>query len=64
MEVLPKISKLREIFKGQIEVDGGITDVNAQSVIESGADILVAGSYIFKSKNKKRAIERLKKCRK
>ena len=30
-----------------IEVDGGITDITAKRVIEAGANILVAGSYVF-----------------
>ena len=35
----------------KIEVDGGINDTNAKKIIESGADILVVGSYLFKAKN-------------
>ena len=58
--VLPKIEELRKIFKGIIEVDGGITDKTAPLVLDKGADMLVAGSYIFKAKNRKKAIERLK----
>ncbi len=34
-----------------IEVDGGVTMDNAAKLIEAGADVLVAGSYVFKSKN-------------
>jgi len=62
--VVDKIKHLRRIFKKDIEVDGGITDETAPLVVAAGANILVAGSYIFKSKSKKRAIERLKKCAK
>ncbi|MBU1088118.1 MAG: ribulose-phosphate 3-epimerase [Candidatus Omnitrophica bacterium] len=58
--VLPKISRLRKIFKGIIEVDGGITDQTAPLVVANGADMLVAGSYVFKAKNRARAIERLR----
>lgn len=57
---LPKIEKLRKIFKKDIEVDGGITDSTAGSVISAGADILVSGSYLFKAKNKVNAIKRLR----
>jgi ribulose-phosphate 3-epimerase len=32
----------------QIQVDGGVSDQNAKSLIEAGADNLVAGSYVFK----------------
>ncbi|MFH1062448.1 MAG: ribulose-phosphate 3-epimerase [Candidatus Omnitrophota bacterium] len=59
-EVLPKISQLRKIFPGIIEVDGGITEQTAALVVANGADMLVAGSYVFKSPNRAKAIERLK----
>jgi ribulose-phosphate 3-epimerase len=55
-----KIEQLRSIFKGDIAVDGGINDVNAKEVIQAGADILAAGSYIFRSNNCKEAIRRLR----
>lgn len=42
-----------------IEVDGGINDRTAKEVIEKGANILVAGSYIISSDNYKEAIESL-----
>lgn len=59
-EVLPKIKKLRSLFKGEIEVDGGVNDKNALLLIDAGVDILVAGSYIFGAKNPKEAIARLR----
>ena len=43
-----------------IEVDGGVTIRNAKKLIECGADILVSGSHIFKSKNPKEIISKLK----
>ena len=43
-----------------IEVDGGIKDTNAKNIINAGANILVAGSYIFSNKDYKKAIESLK----
>ncbi len=43
-----------------IEVDGGVNDTNAFSLIESGADILVSGSYLFEG-NMKDKIERVKR---
>ncbi len=58
--VIPKIKQLRKIFKGIIEVDGGITDITAPEVVECGADMLVAGSFVFKSKNRANAIRKLK----
>ena len=47
-----KVANLKEMIikKGsstQIEVDGGVTDQNARRLVESGADILVAGSFVF-----------------
>ena len=57
---VPKIKQLRSIFKKDISVDGGINDKTAKSVIDAGANILVAGSYIFRSNNVRRAIERIR----
>ena len=42
-----------------IEVDGGINKQTAKQCIEAGVDILVAGSYIFKSNNRKALIEEI-----
>ncbi|HAZ11113.1 MAG: hypothetical protein A2047_04370 [Omnitrophica bacterium GWA2_41_15] len=61
--VLPKIKTLRKIYSGDIEVDGGINDKNARSIIDAGANILVAGSYFFGAKDKKEAVEKLRKGR-
>lgn len=44
----------------RIEVDGGITLENAQAVVEAGADVLVAGSTVFKSADPKKTIRQLK----
>ena len=43
-----------------IEVDGGVTIDNAKKLIECGADILVSGSHVFKAKNPKEIISKLK----
>ncbi len=61
---LSKIEALRKecIRRGletDIQVDGGITDVTAPLVVGAGANVLVAGSYVFK-KDKKEAIDSLK----
>jgi len=58
--VLPKIKQLRRLFKGDIAVDGGINDKTARQVVKAGANVLAAGSYIFKAKNYKEAIRRLR----
>jgi ribulose-phosphate 3-epimerase len=64
-DVLQKIKKAKELIdktgkKIYLEVDGGINDKNAKSVIENGANVLVAGNYVFTSKNYKKAIESIK----
>jgi ribulose-phosphate 3-epimerase len=59
-DCLRKIEDLRKIFKKDIEVDGGINDMTARDVIKAGANALVAGSYIFGSKNYASAIDKLR----
>jgi len=60
-EVLVKIKSLREIWPdGNIEVDGGITPTTAIMTIKAGANLICAGTYIFGSKNIKKAIEELR----
>lgn len=56
-----KIRQLREIFKKDISVDGGINDLTAKLVKDAGANILAAGSYIFGAKNTKKAINSLRR---
>ena len=60
-----KVSKLRQMANDQglnthIEIDGGVTSANAKKLIDAGADVLVAGSFIFKSKNPTQTIAELK----
>jgi ribulose-phosphate 3-epimerase len=43
-----------------IEIDGGVTNKNAKQLKEAGADVLVAGSYVFKSDNQLETIKNLK----
>ncbi|MDB9775200.1 ribulose-phosphate 3-epimerase [Vicingaceae bacterium] len=43
-----------------IEIDGGVSDKNAAELVACGADVLVAGSYVFGSKNPETTIEGLK----
>lgn len=60
--VLPKIRDLRKKApKIDIEVDGGINDKTAKEAIKAGANILVAGSYIFSAPNRISAIDRLRR---
>ena len=56
-----KIAALRELKpKLDIEVDGGINAETAKLCIEAGANILVAGSYIFGAKDRRKAIQSLR----
>ena len=43
-----------------IEIDGGVTDKNAEKLIQLGANVLVAGSFVFKSTDPKSTILKLK----
>lgn len=44
----------------QIEIDGGVTPENAEDLVRAGANILVAGSAVFKSPDPKKTIQELK----
>ena len=58
--VLPKIKEAGEFYSGDIEVDGGINNKNVRSVIDAGANIIVAGSYFFSAKDPKEAVKILR----
>jgi ribulose-phosphate 3-epimerase len=55
-----KIRQLRAIFVKDIAVDGGINNQTAKLVKQAGANILVAGSYIFGAKDVRQAINSLR----
>ena len=60
-----KVTALKELItrKGAntiIEIDGGVTNKNATQLASAGADVLVAGSYVFKSENPTKTIKDLK----
>lgn len=64
-ETMPKVKAIREEANKRnidlrIQVDGGIDDKTVTEATKNGADVLVAGSYIFKSQDRKAAIEKLK----
>ena len=64
-DMLPKVTELRQEIEKQglnvdIQVDGGVDDTTATLCKKAGANVLVAGSYIFKSPDVKKAIELLK----
>lgn len=60
-----KVRKLKEIITKNnastiIQIDGGVTNKNAKQLVEAGADVLVAGSYVFRSENPTETIQGLK----
>ncbi|MBK8515680.1 MAG: ribulose-phosphate 3-epimerase [Saprospiraceae bacterium] len=64
-QTIDKIRKLREMILVKnlptlIEIDGGIGLQNAESLLQAGADVLVAGSSVFKAGNPKLAVYALK----
>lgn len=60
-EVLEKISELRNCrYKGNIEIDGGVTIENASKIREYDVDIIVAGTAVFSAENENEAILKIK----
>ena len=60
-----KVEKLKSMIakaglETKIEIDGGVTSANAKKLIDAGADVLVAGSFVFKAKNPTQTIADLK----
>lgn len=62
IEKVKEINKFREEnnLRFRIEIDGGVNAENAQTLIDAGCDILVSGSYVYNSKDRKAAIKTLK----
>lgn len=61
-----KVSELRKMIdqsgsKALIQIDGGVNTENAKKLYDAGADVLVAGSSVFKSENPTQTIKDLKK---
>ena len=60
-----KIEKLKALIQRKnagtlIEIDGGVTDKNASQLVTAGANVLVAGNFVFKSENPIKTIADLK----
>lgn len=60
-----KVQQLKEIIVRNnattlIEIDGGVTDKNAADLVKAGADVLVAGSFVFNAADPIATIEKLK----
>ena len=61
-----KIERLKDLIIRKnastlIEIDGGVTNKNAKQLVEAGANILVAGSFVFKAENPSQTIADLKR---
>jgi ribulose-phosphate 3-epimerase len=61
-----KVEKLKALIHKKkastiIEIDGGVTSKNALQLVQAGADVLVAGSFVFTSENPTQTIQDLKK---
>jgi ribulose-phosphate 3-epimerase len=61
-----KVIQLKDLIeksgsKAVIEIDGGVNDENCPKLVAAGADVLVAGSFVFKSKDPLATISKLKK---
>jgi ribulose-phosphate 3-epimerase len=61
-EKVKQLAYLREASGASflIEIDGGVSTTNARKLLDAGADVLVAGSFIFKSDNPIKTIADLK----
>lgn len=62
-----KVKEVKELIETKktsclIEIDGGVTDKNASKLISCGADVLVAGSYVFGAPDPEAKIQLLKKA--
>jgi len=63
--ILDKTRRLRRLIaesgsQALIEIDGGVNDVTGRELAEAGADVLVAGNYVFAAENPAAAISLLK----
>jgi ribulose-phosphate 3-epimerase len=65
-QTIDKVKKLKAMIQAQglstiIEIDGGVNLETGKLLVDAGADALVAGSFVFKSKDPKATIAELKK---
>jgi ribulose-phosphate 3-epimerase len=64
-EVLEKVRLIKAIIDGcgkdiDLQIDGGVTEENVAEIKAAGANVIVAGSTVFKAANKAKAIANLK----
>jgi ribulose-phosphate 3-epimerase len=60
-----KVAELKSLIESRqssalIEIDGGVNQQNAKHLLEAGADVLVAGNFVFSASDPKEVIQRLK----
>jgi ribulose-phosphate 3-epimerase len=63
--VLDKVREIRGIIDGlgkdiDLEIDGGVTAENVEEIKKAGANVIVAGSAVFKAENRAEMIAKLK----
>lgn len=61
-QILPKIQEARDLFGPDVHlhVDGGVKKDNAREILDAGADVLVAGSFVYGASDMAEAIRSLK----
>ena len=59
---LEHVAKARAAFKGDIGVDGGIATATAPRAVAAGANVLVAGTFVFSARDRRAAIAALRKA--
>ena len=59
-EAVPKVRQVRAWHRGHVAVDGGINAETGRTMREAGADVLVAGTYVFRSASVREAIASLR----
>ena len=59
-EVLPKVERLKKVFKGDIAIDGGVNAQTAPAVVKAGAHVLITASYLFGAPDLSQVVKHLK----
>ncbi len=59
-EVVPKVRRIREWFAGDLAVDGGINAETGRLCRQAGANVMVAGTYVFRASSCQAAIQSLR----
>ncbi|MFT6442172.1 MAG: ribulose-phosphate 3-epimerase [Salibacteraceae bacterium] len=64
---IAKTAKLKDLIlqknsSAKIEIDGGVNTETGKRLVEAGSDVLVAGSFVFKSNNPEQTIQELANC--